>query len=199
MRPKTVTHCALRPSSLALALIATGLIACSSQPPASEVPAATAPTAANQAGSAAGAASQPGAKQHAQLRQDLEAIGVGVSDTPEGLLKINIPGDTSFGLGRVAIEPAFARVLNGLAEVLNKHPTTAIDIVGHTDASGSDAVNLSLSKRRAESARDHLVAREVAADRIRSEGWGSDQPVADNNTAAGRAANRRVEIFVGAP
>jgi outer membrane protein OmpA-like peptidoglycan-associated protein len=132
----------------------------------------------------------------ATLRQELAATGVTVSDTPEGHLKVSIPGDTSFGLGRTTVGPAFGRLLNSMADALNKHPNTAIEIVGHTDATGTDAVNLVVSKRRADSTRDYLVSRNVAADRIKTQGWGSDQPVADNNTAQGRAANRRVEIFV---
>lgn len=130
------------------------------------------------------------------LRKDLAASGLAFSATPEGDIKINIPSDTSFSLGRTAVGPTFGRLLNNLADLFNKYPNTAIEIVGHTDTSGTDAFNMVISLKRAESTRDHLVSRKVAADRIKVQGGGSDQPIADNNTPQGRAMNRRVEIFV---
>jgi outer membrane protein OmpA-like peptidoglycan-associated protein len=76
---------------------------------------------------------------------------------------------------------------------------TLVSIVGHTDNTGSDAVNNPLSVDRANSARDYLVARGVASTRFSTEGRGSREPVADNATADGRARNRRVEIYVAEP
>lgn len=70
-------------------------------------------------------------------------------------------------------------------------------IVGHTDSSGNDAINNPLSVQRAASVRDYLVARGVVSNRIVIDGRGSREPVADNNSAAGRAQNRRVEAFMG--
>ena len=72
-------------------------------------------------------------------------------------------------------------------------------VVGHTDSSGSDAINYPLSQRRAESTRNYLVNRGVASSRFTTEGKGSTQPIATNATVAGRAENRRVEVFVGQP
>jgi outer membrane protein OmpA-like peptidoglycan-associated protein len=178
----------------ALAGLVAGLAACATPPPDTEASANTAGSPPDTVAPKTSAAEPRGTL--AALREELTATGVTVSDTPEGHLKVSIPGDTSFGLGRTTVGPAFGRLLNSMADALNKHPNTVIEIVGHTDATGTDAVNLAVSKRRAESTRDHLVGRNVAADRIKTQGWGSDQPVADNNTAQGRAANRRVEIFV---
>lgn len=134
--------------------------------------------------------------QLTELRKDLTEAGVTVGETPEGRIKLNIPADISFGLGQSTVSPSFAQVLDVFAESLNRHPKTAIEIVGHTDSSGTDAINLPLSKQRADGTRDYLVGRQVAAERFSTQGWGPDQPIADNKTAEGRAMNRRVEVFV---
>ena len=73
---------------------------------------------------------------------------------------------------------------------------TTVRIVGHTDNVGSDAVNNPLSVNRAAATRDYLVSRGVAGSRIAIDGRGSREPIADNATPAGKAKNRRVEIFV---
>ncbi len=131
-----------------------------------------------------------------ELRKDLTAAGITVGETPEGRIKLNIPSDVSFGLGRSTVSPSFAKVLDVFADNLNKHPKTAIEIVGHTDSLGSDAINLPLSLKRADATRDYLIERKVDAARFNTQGWGPDQPIADNKTAQGRAMNRRVEVFV---
>jgi ompA/motB domain protein len=77
------------------------------------------------------------------------------------------------------------------------NPATTVQIIGHTDSTGTDAINNPLSVNRAASARDYLVARGVQVSRIMIDGRGSRDPIADNNTQAGRAQNRRVEIYVG--
>ena len=134
--------------------------------------------------------------QLAELHKDLTAAGVTVGETPEGRIKLNIPSDVSFRQGSSTVSASFAKVLNVFADNLTKYPNTAIEIVGHTDSTGSDAINLPLSLKRADSTRDYLVGRKVAAERFNTQGWGPDQPIADNKTAEGRAMNRRVEVFV---
>ncbi|MBD3892286.1 OmpA family protein [Hydrogenophaga sp.] len=138
-----------------------------------------------------------------QMQEQKEAMeratvgtGVAVSQTPDNRLKLYIPSDVSFDVGRAQIRPNFARVLDQFASTLNANPVTSVYIVGHTDSTGTDAINNPLSVDRANSARNHLVARGVAAHRFQTEGRGSREPVADNGTAEGRAQNRRVEIFV---
>ena len=135
-------------------------------------------------------------QKKSELRSMLAESKVTLGDTPEGMLKIGIPSDGLFALGKSTVSPAFAKVLDTVAEALNSYPETSVEVVGHTDSTGSDALNLAISAKRAESTRDYLVGRQVATDRITTQGWGSDQPVADNKTYQGRAANRRVEIFV---
>lgn len=102
----------------------------------------------------------------------------------------------SFDVGRAAIKPNFAPVLNHFATSLNQNPVTTVTIISHTDSTGSDAVNNPLSVDRANAARDYLVSRGVARNRIMTDGRGAREPVADNNTQQGRDKNRRVEIYV---
>ena len=82
-------------------------------------------------------------------------------------------------------------------ETLKKEATTeAVIVAGHTDSVGTDAYNMKLSKRRAESVRNYLASHGIAGDRIRVEAFGESQPVASNDTADGRAQNRRVELHL---
>jgi outer membrane protein OmpA-like peptidoglycan-associated protein len=87
-------------------------------------------------------------------------------------------------------------VLDELAQVLGRHADWSIAIEGHTDAIGDDASNLALSERRAAAVREALASRGVATERTTSVGHGEAQPVAPNETAVGRARNRRVEIVL---
>ena len=138
-------------------------------------------------------------KQRAEMEQATAGTGIGISQTTDNQLKVDIPADVSFDVGRYAIKPNMRPVLDRLASTLNQHPVTTVTIIGHTDSTGSDSVNDPLSINRAASTRDYLVQRGVSAQRIAVDGRGSRQPVADNTTAAGRAMNRRVEIFIAEP
>jgi outer membrane protein OmpA-like peptidoglycan-associated protein len=138
-------------------------------------------------------------KQRAEMEQATAGTGIGVSQTTDNQLKVDIPADVSFDVGRYAIKPNMRPVLDRLASTLNQHSVTTVTIIGHTDSTGSDAVNDPLSINRAASTRDYLVQRGVSAQRIAVDGRGSRQPVADNSTASGRAMNRRVEIFIAEP
>ncbi len=152
-------------------------------------------------GAAIGAAggylwSQRMQEQKAAMEQAAAGTGVGVSQTADNQLKVDIPSDISFDTGRYDIKPNMRPVLDRLASSLNQHPVTTVSIVGHTDSTGTDAINNPLSINRAAAVRDYLVARGVSANRIAIDGRGSRQPIADNSTASGRAMNRRVEIFI---
>jgi outer membrane protein OmpA-like peptidoglycan-associated protein len=134
--------------------------------------------------------------QKAAMEQATAGTGVAVSQTTDNRLKLDIPSDVSFDVGRSAIKPNFAPILNQFATSLNQNPVTTVTIIGHTDNTGSDAINNPLSIDRADSARDYLVSRGVARTRIATDGRGSREPVADNATQQGRDKNRRVEIYV---
>lgn len=155
-------------------------------------------------GAAIGAAggylwSQRMQEQKAAMEQATAGTGVGVSQTADNQLKVDIPSDISFDTGRYDIKPNMRPVLDRLATSLNQHPVTTVSIIGHTDSTGSDAINDPLSINRAAATRDYLAMRGVSAQRIAIDGRGSRQPIADNVTASGRAMNRRVEIFIAEP
>ena len=134
--------------------------------------------------------------QKVAMEQATRGTGVAVSQTQDNRLKLDIPSDVSFDVGRAAIKPNFAPILNQFATSLNQNTVSTVTIIGHTDNTGSDSVNNPLSIDRAEAARDYLVSRGVARQRIATDGRGSREPVADNNSQQGRDKNRRVEIYV---
>lgn len=131
-----------------------------------------------------------------QMQQATAGTGVQVTQTPDNRLKLNVPNDISFAVGRADIQPALRPILDQFAQGLGGQPGTEVQIIGHTDATGSDAVNDPLSRERANSVRDYLAARGVDSRRIHTEGRGEREPIASNATDAGRAQNRRVEIFL---
>lgn len=133
------------------------------------------------------------------MERATRGTGVEVSRTADDQLKLHIPSDISFDTGSAALKPPMRSVLDPFADSLRNDPSALIAIVGHTDSTGSDAVNNPLSVERANSVRDYLVARGVPSTRIKTEGHGEREPVADNATEAGRAKNRRVEIFLREP
>lgn len=137
--------------------------------------------------------------QKQQMEQATQGTGVQVSQTPDNRLKLEIPSDISFETGRSDIQPNFRAILDKFASSLNDNPATMVTIVGHTDNTGSDAINNPLSQDRAARTRDYLTTRGVAPARFTIDGRGSHEPVASNDTSAGRAKNRRVEIFVAQP
>src|SRR4051794_3583125 len=123
--------------------------------------------------------------------------GVAVTQTQDNQLKLEIPSDISFDTGRADIRPNLRPILDQFASGLATQPNTEVRIVGHTDSTGPDSVNDPLSQRRADAARDYLAARGVDPRRVVTAGRGEREPIADNNTEAGRSKNRRVEVFLG--
>lgn len=141
--------------------------------------------------------SQNQERRKQEMERATQGTGVSVTQTQDNQLKLEIPSDISFDTGRYDIKSNFAPILDRFAEGLRSSPNAEVRIVGHTDSTGSDAVNNPLSLNRANSARDYLMMRGVSGSRIHTEGRGSYQPIASNSTNEGRARNRRVEIFVG--
>lgn len=134
--------------------------------------------------------------QKAAMEKATVGTGVAVTQTSDNRLKLDIPSDVSFDVGRSDIKSNFSPILNQFGGTLLQHPETNISITGHTDSTGSDSINNPLSVNRANAARDFLVGRGVARNRIITDGRGSREPVADNGTPAGRDKNRRIEIYV---
>lgn len=138
-------------------------------------------------------------EQKQQMESATAGTGVAVSQTADNQLKLEIPSDISFDTSSAAIKSNFRPILDKFATSLINNPTTTVSIIGHTDSSGTDAINNPLSVQRAASTRDYLVGKGVAASRFMIEGRGSREPIAPNDTAANKAKNRRVEIFVAEP
>lgn len=136
------------------------------------------------------------AKKKAAMEQATAGTGVAVTQTADNQLKLNIPSDISFDTGRANIKPNLHPILDQFAQGLSGQPNTEVRIVGHTDSTGTDAINNPLSVNRAASARDYLVSRGVDSRRIQIDGRGSYEPIADNSSDSGRARNRRIEIFL---
>lgn len=130
------------------------------------------------------------------MEQATAGTGVAVTQTADNQLKIEIPSDVSFDTGKADIRTGMRPVLDRFSQTLAANPTTTVRIVGHTDSTGSDAVNNPLSVSRASSVRDYLASRGVGMNRIAIDGRGAREPVADNGSVNGRSMNRRVEIFV---
>jgi outer membrane protein OmpA-like peptidoglycan-associated protein len=155
-------------------------------------------------GGAAGAvAGNVWSKKMEKQKQEMEAAtagtGVGVTQTEDNRLKLDIPSDISFAVGRADIQPNFRSVLDTFAQGLSQNPTATVTVIGHTDSTGSDAVNDPLSLNRANSVRNYLADRGIATSRIVTQGRGSHEPIAANDTPENKAKNRRVEIFVAEP
>jgi outer membrane protein OmpA-like peptidoglycan-associated protein len=137
--------------------------------------------------------------QKRAMEQATQGTGVQVTQTQDNRLKLEIPSDISFNTGRADIQPNFRAVLDKFAATLNENQATTVNIIGHTDSTGSDAVNNPLSMERAARTRDYLTARGVSPGRFHIDGRGSHEPLVANDTEANRARNRRVEIFVAEP
>lgn len=150
------------------------------------------------AGAIAGAAIGGGVgyymdRQEEALRQQLRGTGVQVRREGDNI-RLIMPGNITFDLGQSNIRPTFHDVLNSVAKVLKEFDQTRIIVSGHTDSTGSVQLNQTLSEQRAGSVKSYLVGRGIPAGRINAYGYAARYPVASNETAAGRQANRRVEL-----
>ena len=134
-------------------------------------------------------------KQQAQLRAQLADTGVTVTRQGDNIV-LNMPSDVTFAFDRSDIQPQFYKVLDEVSGTLNQYPSTTIDVVGHADSVGTDVYNQALSERRASSVASYLTTRGVLPARLYVAGMGERQPIASNDTEAGRAQNRRVEIIL---
>jgi outer membrane protein OmpA-like peptidoglycan-associated protein len=135
-------------------------------------------------------------KQEQEMRQAL-ATSEEVAVRREGdMIALTLKGDVSFDVDSDVVLPGLYNEMDRIAQILVRYPDTTIVVEGHTDSTGSDAYNMQLSERRANSVKRLLVQRGVADYRITTIGYGESRPVATNNTPEGRQMNRRVEIRV---
>jgi len=132
-------------------------------------------------------------RQEAELRRQLEGTGVSVTRRGEEII-LNMPGSVTFDLDSAGLRSEFFDVLASVALVLEEYEKTVLVIDGHTDSTGSRSYNMELSRRRAEAVGEYLISQGIRPVRLATYGYGPDHPVASNETAAGRQANRRVEL-----
>ena len=134
-------------------------------------------------------------RQQRALEAELSGTGVGVARQGDNLV-LRMPSDVTFATNQSNIDPRFDATLADVANVLREYDRSLVDVVGHTDSSGGDAINQPLSERRAVSVADALIRNGVQRERLYVAGNSSRNPIADNGTAQGKAQNRRVEILI---
>ena len=132
-------------------------------------------------------------RQERALRERTANTGIDVQRQGDNIT-LNLPDGITFDFGKSALKPQFYTALNGVASTLREYNQTMVEVVGHTDSVGSDAVNQRLSEERANAVAQYLTAQGVQRERMETMGAGKRYPIADNSTDAGRAQNRRVEI-----
>jgi outer membrane protein OmpA-like peptidoglycan-associated protein len=131
--------------------------------------------------------------QEAKLRDQLAGTGVSVTRDGDDIV-LNMPGNVTFATDSSAIKPDFYGVLNSVGLVVKEYEKTIIEVTGHTDSTGSTEYNQTLSQKRAASVGSYLAGQGVMDQRILSQGFGEQLPVASNATPEGRRQNRRVEL-----
>lgn len=130
-----------------------------------------------------------------RLRRDLEGTGATVQRAGDAIL-ITLPEGVTFDVDSSQVRQEFRRPLRRAARTLTEDPRSYVDVLGHADSTGSEAYNQGLSERRARAVAGVLTRNGVQEARVRARGFGESRPVASNDTASGRARNRRVEIVV---
>lgn len=131
--------------------------------------------------------------QEAKLRQQLEGTGVSVTRIGENIT-LNMPGNITFKTDSSDLNGDFFKVLDSVGLVLKEYEKTIVEVAGHTDNTGSDQYNQSLSERRARTVAQYLTGKGVMDQRLITVGAGEGHPVANNDTPEGRQQNRRVEL-----
>lgn len=133
--------------------------------------------------------------QEAKLRQKLEGTGVSVTRVGDNIT-LNMPSSITFALNSADLNAQFYNALSGVTLVLKEYEKTVVEVAGHTDSSGSDQYNQTLSERRAQSVASYLASQGIKNQRLITVGAGESYPIASNATEDGRAANRRVEMTI---
>lgn len=132
-------------------------------------------------------------RQERELRA--RTAGTGIAVERQGAeIAIKLPSGITFDTNQASIKPEMRPALDQVATTLASYQSTYIDVTGHTDSTGNDELNRALSERRANAVADYLEYKGVARARVATRGYGSQFPVASNDTPEGRAQNRRVEI-----
>jgi outer membrane protein OmpA-like peptidoglycan-associated protein len=133
--------------------------------------------------------------QEAKLRQRLEGTGVSVTRSGDNIT-LNLPSSITFASNSADLNAQFFNALEGVTLVLKEYEKTVVEVAGHTDSTGSDQLNQSLSERRAQAVANYLATHGVKSQRLITIGAGETHPVASNDTEQGKSANRRVELTI---
>jgi outer membrane protein OmpA-like peptidoglycan-associated protein len=134
--------------------------------------------------------------QERDMRQALATSEAAAVRREGNLLAISLKGDVTFDTDSAIVRPGLYTEIDRIANVLGQYPQTVIRVEGHTDSTGSEDYNMSLSSRRAESVKNLLLQRGLASTRVETMAFGESSPIASNDIEAGRMQNRRVEIIV---
>ncbi|MGY0612389.1 MULTISPECIES: OmpA family protein [unclassified Luteimonas] len=134
-------------------------------------------------------------RQEAELRRQTAGTGI-VVDREGDVIKLNLPDGVTFDFNKTELKPQFYPALNNVAATLADYNQTIVEVAGHTDNVGGDAVNQRISEQRANSVGNYLIGQGLQRERFEIVGFGKTMPIADNSTEQGRAQNRRVEIRV---
>ncbi|GGB50455.1 OmpA family protein [Shewanella inventionis] len=133
--------------------------------------------------------------QEAKLRKQLQSTGVSVTRSGDNII-LNMPNEVTFAVDQTVLSERAKSVLNSVVLVAKEYSDTRLNVIGYTDSSGSDSYNLRLSQVRASEVAQYITSQNVNGSRVSSTGMGEANPIASNNSAEGRAQNRRVEIVL---
>lgn len=172
------------PALIAFASLAL-LSACANQPPAESAP---------QAMSTASGAASPLVQLKEQLAA-LESMGLKLEESADAL-RVTMPGALAFASASSAVQPSAQEALDRIATAMSAVAPSKLTVIGHTDSAGASLYNKSLSEARAKAVVAYMAGKGIETARMTAEGHGETEPVADNATAKGRAANRRVELLL---
>lgn len=131
--------------------------------------------------------------QETKLREKLQNTGVSVTRNGDNII-LNMPSAITFDVNSAGLKPDFFSVLDSVNLVLKEYESTLVTVAGHTDSSGAADHNMGLSQQRAQTVAQYLQTHGVVAERLAAVGYGETHPAASNDTAEGKARNRRVEI-----
>jgi outer membrane protein OmpA-like peptidoglycan-associated protein len=130
------------------------------------------------------------------LAQEIKLRQARVDQLPNNVVRVTMTGDTSFNTNSTDIKPGFHTTLDKIADVVARYGKTTLTVAGHTDDVGAAQYNQGLSERRAHAVAQYLEKKRVQPVRLAIVGKGEAMPIDSNTTEGGRAANRRVEIYV---
>ena len=135
-------------------------------------------------------------EQEAAMRRELAAVEAANIQRNADVLAVTFRSDYLFAVGSANLNAGAFDEISRVSRVLNQYPDTSIQVAGHTDSTGSEQTNQTLSENRADNVKNALVGQGVHPNRISTLGFGESAPIADNSTEAGQQLNRRVVITI---